>query len=318
MADSRPFRFGLIGGKWGLNYLRTVAGRPEWSIPVVARARDQALPPPFHEVPVTTTWRNLGQEHWNLDAVIIATPPNLHHEMAAYFMGKNIPVLIEKPLCLDPREADLLVELAERNHGIAWVDHPHLFHPAYRALKIHLGQQSIRRIVSRAGNYGPFRNDVPVFWDWLPHDMAMILDLLHAMPERMIAREKENRRVPEGIGSVVELTLSFAREITTHTTVSNISTDKHRLFCVMTDTSWYQYDGIGPCPLTRLPSDIPDRELGRAVGAPLPVESALPLDCLLREFCEAIQQQDSSTNSLALGRQVVQTLDEGWRQILTG
>lgn len=49
-----------------------------------------------------------------LDAVIIATPPNLHCEIACYFLERNIPVLCEKPLCLTVDEAVQIVKLAKK------------------------------------------------------------------------------------------------------------------------------------------------------------------------------------------------------------
>ncbi len=52
-------------------------------------------------------------EKTEIDAVIIATPPNTHPEIAMYFMRKGVNVLCEKPLCLTVAEAKAMIETAE-------------------------------------------------------------------------------------------------------------------------------------------------------------------------------------------------------------
>jgi predicted dehydrogenase len=52
-----------------------------------------------------------------LDAVIVATPPNIHPEISCHFMEAGIPVLCEKPLCLSVREAEKMLDTAS-THGV--------------------------------------------------------------------------------------------------------------------------------------------------------------------------------------------------------
>ena len=53
-------------------------------------------------------------ENTEFDAVIVSTPPNLHPEIAMYFMNRKIHVLCEKPLCLSVAEAREMIETAEK------------------------------------------------------------------------------------------------------------------------------------------------------------------------------------------------------------
>ncbi len=53
-------------------------------------------------------------ENSEFDAVIISTPPNLHPEIAEYFMNRGKHVLCEKPLCLSVAEAREMIETAEK------------------------------------------------------------------------------------------------------------------------------------------------------------------------------------------------------------
>ena len=52
-------------------------------------------------------------ENSEFDAVIIATPPNSHPEIATYFMRRGVNVLCEKPLCLTVAEAKEMIQTAE-------------------------------------------------------------------------------------------------------------------------------------------------------------------------------------------------------------
>lgn len=53
-------------------------------------------------------------ENTELDAVIIATPPNTHPDIATYFMDRGVHVLCEKPLCLSVEEAKRMIDAAEK------------------------------------------------------------------------------------------------------------------------------------------------------------------------------------------------------------
>jgi predicted dehydrogenase len=56
----------------------------------------------------------LAENESELDAIIIATPPKSHPEIACYFMGRGLPVLCEKPLCLTVAEAETMIAAAEK------------------------------------------------------------------------------------------------------------------------------------------------------------------------------------------------------------
>ncbi len=50
-----------------------------------------------------------------LDAVIVATPPSTHPEIACFFMERGTPVLCEKPLCMSVAEAEKMINTAAAN-----------------------------------------------------------------------------------------------------------------------------------------------------------------------------------------------------------
>ncbi|MFM9904937.1 MAG: Gfo/Idh/MocA family protein [Pyrinomonadaceae bacterium] len=50
-----------------------------------------------------------------LDAMIVATPPQSHPEIACFFMERGMPVLCEKPLCISVAEAEKMINTATAN-----------------------------------------------------------------------------------------------------------------------------------------------------------------------------------------------------------
>lgn len=51
-----------------------------------------------------------------LDALVIGTTPNVHFEQAKQALEAGLHILIEKPITIRAREAEILVDLAKKNH----------------------------------------------------------------------------------------------------------------------------------------------------------------------------------------------------------
>jgi predicted dehydrogenase len=77
----------------------------------------------------TTDYRELV-ERSDIDAVIIATPPHLHHGMVMTALGAGKHVLCEKPMARTVAEAKDMVKMAERSNVVAMVNHEFRFIPA--------------------------------------------------------------------------------------------------------------------------------------------------------------------------------------------
>ena len=163
MASKRIVHIGT--GPWGRNYLRTYT-----ELPVVVSVADR------------DTWRSLIDD--GPDGVVVCTPPAMHVEMAQYALMRGIPVLIEKPLALSHAEALLL----QGYEAPILVNHLYLFSQGYAALKAAVETHAISHIETLG--LGTKRHDgYSVLWDYGPHDIALALDLLDCMPDRVIARE---------------------------------------------------------------------------------------------------------------------------------
>ena len=108
---------------------------------------------------------------FDADAIIIATPAETHYELAKEAINSGKHVLIEKPMVMDRAEAEELYALAVKQNITGFVNHVHLYSPAWREMKSKVDE--IVSIVSVSG--GPCKTDPR--WDWGSHDVAMRLDL---------------------------------------------------------------------------------------------------------------------------------------------
>ncbi len=67
-----------------------------------------------------------------IDAVVIATPPQLHFEVASAFLARGIDVICEKPMCRDLDEAVRLRDLVARHGRLFCLTHCYTGYPMVR------------------------------------------------------------------------------------------------------------------------------------------------------------------------------------------
>jgi predicted dehydrogenase len=74
-------------------------------------------------------------ENEKLDAVIIATPPNTHAEMAIAAAKRGIHVLLEKPMATCTRECDRIINAASEHGTLLTLSHEKRFNPGFEEIK---------------------------------------------------------------------------------------------------------------------------------------------------------------------------------------
>lgn len=109
-------RFGLIGtGGIAQTYSQAFVASECCSLVAVADLRKEsadAFAEPFGALSFGD-YKELAEKA-EIDAVIIATPPVSHPEIAEYFMERGVHVLCEKPLCLTIADAERMIATADR------------------------------------------------------------------------------------------------------------------------------------------------------------------------------------------------------------
>lgn len=111
------------------------------------------------------------------DAVIVATPADLHFEVAARALAAGRHVLVEKPIASSIEQAERLAALARRNGRVLQVGHLERFSAAHGAIAGRMDRPVYIEAV-RIAPFKPRGTDVSVILDLMIHDLDLILALV--------------------------------------------------------------------------------------------------------------------------------------------
>jgi predicted dehydrogenase len=186
VKTSHRLTVGVVGcGYWGSKHIRILSGVPEVSrvavIDLDARTREKIVA----SFPASGAYQDLDAALPHVDAVIVATPPETHCDVALKCLRAGKHVLLEKPIAKSVSEALLLVEEARRSNLILMPGHTFEFNPALHELKRRIADGELGRIHyihSSRLNLGLYRRDVNVVWDLAPHDISIMNYLLDSVP----------------------------------------------------------------------------------------------------------------------------------------
>src|SRR6201990_1625307 len=169
-------RVGVIGaGVMGTNHARVLAGLPNTTlIGIVAPLgahRSRAT-----ELPGCRTFETLDElVAAGVDAVTIAAPTHLHHEIALAAIAHKIHVLVEKPIASTVEEGEEIVTAARQAGVTMMVGHVERFNPAVAAIKQAISGEDILSIaITRVGPFPPRMSNVGVVIDLAVHDIDLI------------------------------------------------------------------------------------------------------------------------------------------------
>ena len=121
-----------------------------------------------------------------IDAVVVVTPIVTHAEVLLEALEHGVPVFVEKPLCDDVADAERLAALAPDQLFVMdkWRYHPAIRVLAEMAESAALGRlHGLRTIRVQPDN----RHNEDASWVLAPHDLAIALEVLGAMPRPISA-----------------------------------------------------------------------------------------------------------------------------------
>src|SRR6267378_3505716 len=189
LPNSTKPKVAVVGvGYWGKNLVRNfyelgaLAALCDENGSVAERCRSEYADVQFH-----TAFEAVLSDP-SITAVALATPATTHYDMVKAALEAGKDVLVEKPLALDVKQGEELVELAAATHRILMVGHILRYHPAILKLQEliqagDLGQ--INYLYSNRLNIGKIRTEENILWSFAPHDISVMLSLLNEMPIRV-------------------------------------------------------------------------------------------------------------------------------------
>jgi UDP-2-acetamido-3-amino-2,3-dideoxy-glucuronate N-acetyltransferase len=121
-----------------------------------------------------------------ISAVVIAAPAAQHFELAQRAIQAGKDIFVEKPLALHVKEAEALVDLAEKSRRILMVGHILEYHPAVQQLRELVSRGELgetQYVYSTRLNLGKVRLEENILWSFAPHDISVLLLLAGALPE---------------------------------------------------------------------------------------------------------------------------------------
>jgi UDP-2-acetamido-3-amino-2,3-dideoxy-glucuronate N-acetyltransferase len=249
----------------------------------------------------------------DLDAVVVATPAELHYHIAKEFLLAEKHVFVEKPLALNVREGLELLELAGNKRRILMVGHILQYHPALIKLKelIDRGELGkIQYIYSNRLNIGKIRTEENILWSFAPHDVSAMLMLLNEMPERVCASGGSYLQV--NIPDVTLTTMDFPSGVKAHIFVSWLHPFKDQKLVVVGDKKMAVFDDVGKEKLILYPHKVewiertPVACKAQAEIIPIVMEEPLKSEC--RHFLECIERNQNPKTDGREGLSVLEVL----------
>jgi UDP-N-acetylglucosamine 3-dehydrogenase len=175
-ATKSTLRVGVIGaGVMGTNHGRVLAGLPGVSLVGIVdpleEHRNRAV-----ELIGCKTFATVDELLLaGVDAVTIAAPTHLHHEVALTCIGRGVHVLVEKPIASTVEEGREIVAAARKAGVTLMVGHVERFNPAVAAIKQAIRNEDILSIgITRVGPFPPRMSNVGVVIDLAVHDIDLI------------------------------------------------------------------------------------------------------------------------------------------------
>ena len=176
---NHQIRTGVIGvGNIGQHHARIYASLPGSHLVGIAdihpgRAQEIA---DRYQVPAYADFHTLLDQ---VEAVSVAAPTTLHHEIGLACLERGVHVLMEKPLAASVQQGHELAALAEQSQRVLQVGHVERFNPTFVELANVLADLKILAVEAR--RLSPFATraaDVSVVYDLMVHDLDLILNLI--------------------------------------------------------------------------------------------------------------------------------------------
>jgi predicted dehydrogenase len=334
-----PITVGVIGcGYWGPNLLRNFAENEAAQLTWMSDLDMKRLDTVSRRYPAARPTRDCRQlfADPHLDAVAIATPVATHFGFAKAALEAGKHVLIEKPFTSNTREAEQLIELAERRGLTLMVDHTFIYTGAVRKVKEIVESGELGDLLyfdSVRINLGLFQRDINVVWDLAPHDLSIMDFIIGREPEAVTATG--SCHIEPGIENIAYVMFRFPDEFIAHFHFNWLAPVKIRRALIAGSRKMIVYDDIEPTEKVRIYDkgvtanrieEEADKEAAyrtlvsyRTGDVWVPkLDSTEALRYVCKEFLDAIREQRAPLTDGHAGLRVVRLLEAAEQSIREG
>lgn len=224
---SQPIRIGVIGvGNMGQHHTRVLSLLKDVELVGVADINVE------RGLDTASKYRVRFFEHYtdllpHVDAVCVAVPTRLHHQVGIQCLKAGVHVLIEKPIAANINEAESLVNTAAECKCILQVGHIERFNPAFQEFHHVLKTEELLALEAhRMSPHSNRANDVSVVLDLMIHDIDLLLEIASSQVVKLTA--SGSRGSDSGYLDYVTATLGFANGIVATLTSSKVTHRKIR------------------------------------------------------------------------------------------
>jgi predicted dehydrogenase len=223
--------FGVIGyGYWGPNIVRNLTsleGSQVLAIAEMSPAARKRAEKSYPGIQVTPDASDVILSP-KIDAIAVVTPVWTHYELAKAALENGKHVFVEKPFTSNTKQAEELINLAQKKNLRIMVDHTFLFTGAVKKISQLLDEGTLGKLYyydATRVNLGLFQHDINVLWDLAPHDLSIMDYLIKASPEAIVATGQKHLN---GHEDVAYMTLYFPEKVIAHINVNWLSPVKVR------------------------------------------------------------------------------------------
>jgi len=259
-------------------------------------------------VPAVADYRELLRQ---VDAVSVAVPTLLHHQIARDFLLAGSDVLVEKPITRTLREADDLIAVAAAGKRILQVGHSERYNGGVQALAAHVQDPGFIE-VHRMGPFPGRGTDVDVVLDLMIHDIDIILTLVRSP---VTAVSAVGVPVVSGRVDIANARLEFASGCVANITASRVTGERLRKIRVFQRDTYFVLDYASQELHLFRPTPPAGPGKSRLIRVDIPVARVEPLRQELLDFVSSVRSRrpplvsgEAGRDAVAVAAQIIERL----------
>jgi len=295
-------RIAVLGcGYWGSNHVRTLKGLGAlYAVSDLNAARAEGF---ASEQDCLAIAPDELYGRADVDAVIMALPPQFHAEQSVLAVEAGKDVLVEKPIALTVADAERAVAAAKAAGRVFMTGHVLRFHPAFEKLKqlIDNGELGeVKYIHSHRLGLGKFHTENDALWDLAPHDLSMILAITGEAPVEV---RGEGAALLDHLSDFAHLHMRFPSGLRSHLFASRLNPYRERRLTVVGTKAMAVFDDVEPwerkLAVYRHAVWQDSGQWAFTTNEPtyVPVEEGMPLTREIEHFLHCIQTREAPRTS---------------------